>query len=144
MTQPSPFGNLLREIILAGAMIGILVLGLWAHTGSMPPLVVVESSSMIHDIDGEVGSIDAGDLILVRDSSTSIISHFMRSQVNSSKKTMHEAEKSELRIYGMGAQILNELDVKKMILLTNTDWKFIGLDAYGIDIVEKKFLSEIQ
>ena len=69
MTQSSPFGNLLREIILAGAMIGILVLGLWAHTGSMPPLVVVESSSMIHDIDGEVGSIDAGDLILVRDSS---------------------------------------------------------------------------
>jgi signal peptidase I len=50
-------------------MIGILVLGLWAHTGSMPPLVVVESSSMIHDIDGEIGSIDAGDLILVKDSS---------------------------------------------------------------------------
>ena len=56
MTESSPFGNLVREIILAGAMIGILVLGLWAHTGSMPPLVVVESSSMIHDIDGEVGS----------------------------------------------------------------------------------------
>ena len=69
MTQSSPAGNLLREILLAGAMIGILVLGLWAHTGSMPPLVVVESSSMIHDIDGEVGSIDAGDLILVKDSS---------------------------------------------------------------------------
>lgn len=84
-----------------------------------------------------------GILILVRDSSTSIISHFMRSQVNSAKKNEHEADKSELRIYGMGAQILNELDVKKMILLTNTDWKFIGLDAYGIDIVEKKFLSEI-
>ena len=31
----------------------------------MPPLVVVESSSMIHDLDGEVGSIDAGDLVLV-------------------------------------------------------------------------------
>jgi 3,4-dihydroxy 2-butanone 4-phosphate synthase/GTP cyclohydrolase II len=67
----------------------------------------------------------------------------MRSQVNSAKKNEHEVDKSELRIYGMGAQILNELDVKKMILLTNTDWKFIGLDAYGIDIVEKKFLSEI-
>jgi GTP cyclohydrolase II len=51
--------------------------------------------------------------------------------------------KSELRIYGMGAQILNELHVRKMILLTNTDWKFIGLDAYGIDIVEKKFLAEM-
>ena len=60
------------------------------------------------------------------------------------KENKSEPERSELRIYGMGAQILNELNVRKMILLTNTDWKFIGLDAYGIDIVEKKFLSEIK
>ena len=31
----------------------------------MPPLVVVESNSMQHDADGEVGTIDAGDLVLV-------------------------------------------------------------------------------
>ncbi len=58
--------NLLREMLLAVAMIVFLVLGLWAHTGTMPPLVVVESSSMIHEEAGEVGSIDAGDLILVK------------------------------------------------------------------------------
>ena len=69
MTESSPFGNLLREMTLAAAMILILVIGLWAHTGTMPPLVVVESSSMIHETDGEVGSIDAGDLILVKDTS---------------------------------------------------------------------------
>jgi signal peptidase I len=57
--------TLLREMALAAGMIALLVLGLFAHTGSMPPLVVVESSSMIHDKNGEVGSIDAGDLILV-------------------------------------------------------------------------------
>tara|TARA_B100000287_G_scaffold260142_1_gene244715 strand:- start:1212 stop:2093 length:882 start_codon:yes stop_codon:yes gene_type:complete len=38
---------------------------MWAHTGSMPPLVVVESNSMQHDSDGEIGTIDAGDLVLV-------------------------------------------------------------------------------
>ena len=54
-------------MLLAVAMIAFLVLGLWAHTGTMPPLVVVESSSMIHEENGEVGSIDAGDLILVMD-----------------------------------------------------------------------------
>ena len=69
-----------------------------------------------------------GILILVRDSSTSVISHFMNSKRNPKEKNS-EPEKSELRIYGMGAQILNELKVRKMILLTNTDWKFIGLDA---------------
>ena len=57
--------GLLRELLLATGMIFILVSGLWALTGNMPPVVVVESSSMIHVEDGEVGSIDAGDLILV-------------------------------------------------------------------------------
>jgi signal peptidase I len=65
VSDEDPLKSLIREIILAASMIGILILGLWAHTGSMPPLVVVESSSMIHNIDGEIGSIDAGDLILV-------------------------------------------------------------------------------
>ena len=85
-----------------------------------------------------------GILILIRDSSTSIISHFMRSQASSNnKKEGDEINKSELRIYGMGAQILNDLEVKKMILLTNTDWKFIGLNAYNIEIVDKKFLNKL-
>ncbi|MDP6639691.1 MAG: S26 family signal peptidase [Candidatus Poseidoniaceae archaeon] len=56
---------LAREMILAFGMIGMLILGMWIHTGSMPPLVVVESDSMIHSEKGEIGSIDAGDLILV-------------------------------------------------------------------------------
>ena len=43
----------------------------------------------------------------------------------------------------MGAQILSEIGVKEMILLTNTEWKFIGLDAYDIKIVDTKLLSEI-
>ena len=54
-----------------------------------------------------------------------------------------QEEKSELRIFGMGAQILSELGVKKMKLLTNTNWKFIGLEAYNIEIVETKLLSEL-
>lgn len=67
MSKEEPFVGLLREIILAVGMIAIIILALWAHTGSMPPLVVVESSSMIHDKSGEIGSIDAGDLILVHE-----------------------------------------------------------------------------
>jgi len=50
-------------------MIVVLITALYTHTQSMPPLVVVESSSMVHDPDGEVGSIDAGDLVLVHKSS---------------------------------------------------------------------------
>ena len=57
--------TLVREIVLAAGMIALLVLAMWAHTGSMPPLVVVESNSMQHDSTGEIGTIDAGDLVLV-------------------------------------------------------------------------------
>ena len=65
MSEHDPTRTLVRELILAAGMISILVLAMWAHTGSMPPLVVVESNSMQHDADGEVGTIDAGDLVLV-------------------------------------------------------------------------------
>ena len=43
----------------------------------------------------------------------------------------------------MGAQILSEIGVKKMILLTNTEWKFIGLDAYNIEIIDTKLLKTV-
>ena len=76
MTDSNPAANLLRELLLAVVMILILILGLWTHTGTMPPLVVVESSSMIHEESGEVGSIDAGDLILVMDTPYSNIVTF--------------------------------------------------------------------
>ena len=60
-----PLVVVVSELVLAAGMIGILIFGLYVHTDSMPPLVVVESESMMHDEAGEVGAIDAGDLILV-------------------------------------------------------------------------------
>lgn len=66
----------IREGLLALGLISLLVIGLWAATGSLPPMVVVESSSMMHDSEGEVGAIDPGDLILVMstDRRTEIVS----------------------------------------------------------------------
>ncbi len=67
MSDHDPLRSLLLELALAVGMIACLVGAMFIHTGSMPPLVVVESKSMIHDEGGELGSIDAGDLILVHD-----------------------------------------------------------------------------
>lgn len=66
----------IREALLAIGLISLLVIGLWATTGTVPPMVVVESSSMMHDSEGEVGAIDPGDLVLVMSTSrrTKIIS----------------------------------------------------------------------
>jgi len=43
---------------------------------------------------------------------------------------------AELRDYGMGAQILSDLGVRKMRFLTNNPKKVIGLEGYGLKIVE--------
>ena len=43
----------------------------------------------------------------------------------------------DLRHYGIGAQILVELGVRSMRLLTNNPKKVIGLEAYGIKLVER-------
>ena len=45
--------------------------------------------------------------------------------------------KPDQRDYGVGAQILVSLGVKKMRLLTNNPRKFVGLTGYGLEIVER-------
>jgi 3,4-dihydroxy 2-butanone 4-phosphate synthase/GTP cyclohydrolase II len=45
--------------------------------------------------------------------------------------------KPDLRDYGIGAQILRDLGVRKMRLLTNNPKKIIGLEGYGLEVVER-------
>ncbi|MCC7157999.1 MAG: bifunctional 3,4-dihydroxy-2-butanone-4-phosphate synthase/GTP cyclohydrolase II [Ignavibacteria bacterium] len=45
--------------------------------------------------------------------------------------------KADLRDYGIGAQILRSLGVKKIILLTNNPKKVVGLKGYGLEIVKR-------
>jgi len=45
--------------------------------------------------------------------------------------------KADLRDYGIGAQILADLGVRKMRLLTNNPKKIVGLEGYGLNIVER-------
>ncbi|WP_242185525.1 3,4-dihydroxy-2-butanone-4-phosphate synthase [Sphingomonas sp. CARO-RG-8B-R24-01] len=47
-------------------------------------------------------------------------------------------EVEELRDYGVGAQILAELGVEEMILLTNTHHALVGLEGYGLSIVDER------
>lgn len=45
--------------------------------------------------------------------------------------------KPDLRDYGIGAQILRDLGVSKMALLTNNPKKIVGLEGYGIEVVAR-------
>jgi len=50
-------------------------------------------------------------------------------------------EMQELRDYGVGAQILAELGIHDMILLTNSHHTLIALDGYGLNVVEERAID---
>lgn len=55
-----------RDIVIAATAVIVLLAVLFAYSGVWPPMVVVESSSMMHGEDSQLGVIDTGDLTLVK------------------------------------------------------------------------------
>jgi 3,4-dihydroxy 2-butanone 4-phosphate synthase/GTP cyclohydrolase II len=49
---------------------------------------------------------------------------------------LHLGHKADERDYGVGAQILHSLGIRKMRLMTNNPVKRIGLEGYGLEVVE--------
>jgi 3,4-dihydroxy 2-butanone 4-phosphate synthase/GTP cyclohydrolase II len=43
----------------------------------------------------------------------------------------------DLRDYGLGAQILRDLGLRKIRLMTNNPKKIVGLQGYGLEVVER-------
>jgi signal peptidase len=66
LSNNNPVNEFLREALLAIGLVLLILGSLWIATGQFPPMVVVESGSMMHDTeDGSLGAIDPGDLVLV-------------------------------------------------------------------------------
>ncbi|MBX7146357.1 MAG: 3,4-dihydroxy-2-butanone-4-phosphate synthase [Alphaproteobacteria bacterium] len=74
-----------------------------------------------------------GVLVLIREPLPTSLSDHVRSRIEKNTKLPNE-----LRDYGIGAQILLDLGIKNMILLSNNDRTLIGLEGYGLKIVERR------
>jgi 3,4-dihydroxy 2-butanone 4-phosphate synthase/GTP cyclohydrolase II len=75
-----------------------------------------------------------GVVVIIREPSPTALSRFVQEREG---KPMSKPI-SELRQYGIGAQILLELGVHNMVLLTNTRRTIVGLDGYGLNLVAQE------
>ncbi len=73
-----------------------------------------------------------GVVVLIRESKLDAVSSRIRQLSNGVRLT------PALRDYGVGAQILTDLGIKDMILLSNHKRTIVGLEGYGLNIVEQR------
>ncbi len=73
-----------------------------------------------------------GAVVLLREMRPTALSERV-AQLNAS-----DAAGNQLRDYGIGAQILLDLGVRDMVLLSNTQRTIIGIEGYGLNIVDQR------
>ena len=74
-----------------------------------------------------------GVIVLIREPDPSSLSDRVRHKMGEDVQPG-----KELRDYGVGAQILLDLGVKEMILLSNTQRNIVGLEGYGLSVVDQR------
>ena len=68
-------------------------------------------------------------------------SNFILIIINNQKTNENEKENITLRYYGIGAQIIKDLKVKNMILVTRKRKKIIGLEGFGLKIKKQEIFQ---
>jgi 3,4-dihydroxy 2-butanone 4-phosphate synthase/GTP cyclohydrolase II len=68
-------------------------------------------------------------------------STFRCTHISNEEPVPGHADQMRLREFGVGAQILKDLGLSRLALLTNAPKKLVGLDSYGLEVVEQVRLS---
>ena len=110
-------------------------------TGPEPPLVRMHAVDIVNDMVGAhehsalhgamrmIAAVGRGAVVLIRDTRPQALSDRVR-LLDSHPRPQHF-----LRDYGIGAQILVDLGIRDMVLLSNTRRTVVGLEGYGLNIV---------
>ncbi|WP_345773924.1 3,4-dihydroxy-2-butanone-4-phosphate synthase [Azospirillum endophyticum] len=124
-----------------------LVLSKGVLAGDAPPLVRVHVTDVLGDMLGgpapgflhaamrEVAREGRGAIVLVQEGLEGGLSRRVLALDRNPRMV------TSLRDYGIGAQILADLGITRMVLLSNTHKSVIGLQAYGLQIVEQRTLD---
>jgi 3,4-dihydroxy 2-butanone 4-phosphate synthase/GTP cyclohydrolase II len=92
----------------------------------------------LHNAMHMISKAGRGILVLIREHRPTALAERVRLLGASTEKPQRE-----LRDYGIGAQILLDLGVKNMILLTNRRRTVIGLEGYGLNIIEQRPIPNV-
>ena len=92
-----------------------------------------EKDISINRIMQEMQNIKKGVIVIIKDNKGVF-------EGNWNKKKYDNTENQGFREYGVGAQILRDIGVRKMVLLTNSKKAIIGLQGFDLKIVGHKEL----
>ena len=73
---------------------------------------------------------DRGVVVVIREPTQTTLSRFIQERQGQPMST----PMADLRQYGIGAQILQDLGIRNMVLLSNSEHKVVGLEGYGIHL----------
>jgi 3,4-dihydroxy 2-butanone 4-phosphate synthase / GTP cyclohydrolase II len=110
-----------------------------------PTLVRMHAISIFDDVLGQSGPnkrILQRSMAEVGENGSGIIVVLMHSAPQRLQSEIAKEKPSELRDYGIGAQILVDLGVGEMILLSNSHTSPVGLEGYGLKVVGERKISE--
>jgi 3,4-dihydroxy 2-butanone 4-phosphate synthase/GTP cyclohydrolase II len=86
-----------------------------------------------------IGEAQAGVLVLIRDVQPRAVTEWIANEMGGSNISADDHKKSRQVEVGVGSQILADLGVKDMILLTNSpEQNYVGLEAFGLRITETR------
>ena len=77
-------------------------------------------------------------LIFIKDSNLKFVTETLKD--NNNKKFHKKKSDKLIRNYGIGAQIIKDLKIRKMILISRTPKKVIGLEGYDIKIIKQEII----
>ena len=124
-------------------------------SGPEPVLVRMHAINVLEDILGDrrhnrgdelhrameaIGAVGRGVIVLIREPRLTAISD----RITAELRNRQNGQPHELRDYGVGAQILLDLGVRDMILLSNTRRTIVGLEGYGLRVIEQRPITQPQ
>ena len=128
-------------------------------SGSEPVIVRMHAMNILDDLlhdtkTGRAGELEAalqiigeagrGVVVLIRETWNTAFSNQVRMRHDLPEDGKVKTSPAALRSYGVGAQILVDLGVTEMRLLTNATRAIPGIDGYGLSIVERMPLPPVE